>query len=346
MRPKRVLLATTYQPNDTTSLLRAWGPFTQLQKEGECEIVQRPPDSARADWFRDWSYWFNVDVCYIHRPSNPSYVPLIKYAKLHNIPVWIDHDDDLLNITPDNPVYFNHAGGGDEYKEACEFSYREADILTCSGEPMFRDFIEKYGRSTTNTFFIDTGLDDRFLFLKKEFSMNQKIGWRGSKSHLIDLLFFGPGIHDSMKKLKDKTWYFWGINPFWTEWLAEGSKIQWVDQLNLYPYLHAITYQNCSIHMVPLVDTKFNRVKSNLSWLDATLAGSVTLGPDFEHFLKPGIFNYKSNDVMNFADKLQSLSNTSEETLRMMHELSWEFIRDNLMLSKLNNKRKEILRNL
>lgn len=348
MKKKRVMLATSYQPNDTTSMLRAWGPFSLLQKEGFCEIVQRPKENS--DWFKDWTFWFDVDVCYIHRPGTQFFIHLINAAKMHGVPVWVDHDDDLINITPDNPVYFSYAGAGDHNKEATEFSYREADILTCSGESMYKDFLEKYGRSTENTFHIDTALDDRLVKLKKEFNPNNKVSWRGSKSHLTDLLFFGPAIHEAMKKYKEKIWYFFGINPFWTEWEADRPEIKWVEGMNLLPFLRAMTHQNASIHMVPLVDTKFNRVKSNLAWLDATLSGSVVIAPNMEHWNRPGIpFHFESNNVKSFLNRIDEafyILKTQPETLAVANKLSWEYIMDNLLQSKLNGKRKEILENL
>ena len=65
---KRILFATAYNANDTTSYLRAWGPFTLLQKmyPGDIEIIeprliQYDTNGAKLEgrWWKDWTNWFN-----------------------------------------------------------------------------------------------------------------------------------------------------------------------------------------------------------------------------------------------------------------------------------------------
>lgn len=335
MALKRILLTSPYGTNDTTSLLRAVGPFSLMRDE--VEIVR--PRQIDKPWWQDWSEWRGIDVCFLHRPANPTGMAIMQYAKQMGVPLWVDHDDDLLSITPDNPAYLHYTKSNS--RESIEYSYKNADILTCSGKLQHKEFVEKYKRS--DAVHIDTGIDDQIAELKRPFSLNQKITWRGSKSHQTDLLFFAPQIHEAMiKNKKTHHWFFFGINPYWLDWHGEVT-MRWVDELNLYDFLNNMCNTNSSIHMVPLVDTRFNRVKSNLAWLDGTLAGSAVIGPNYEEYDRPGVIQYASpkgfSEALEFAIK-------GEINLLEKHNESWDYIRENLLTSKLNAKRSEILRNL
>lgn len=336
---KRILFATNYNANDTTSYLRAWGPFTLMRDE--VEIVEPLIEANSGQWWKNWRNWFNnIDVCFMHRPYGPIAAQIMAECKLAGVPLWVDHDDDLLNIPQTNEYYKVHTDGEKKFPSV-EYSYRNADILTCSGKVMYDELVKTYKRS--DTILITSGVDDRLLRFKKSFSGNRRVAWRGSTTHRSDLEYFRKSISNVMENAKGYEWHFWGLNP---EFLnpPEKADIFYQKQLNFLQYIKSLTDYNCSIHMVPLEDNRFNRVKSNLSWLDATLAGSVVLGPNFPEFQRPGIMHYEGED--DFEDVLNFMIEMPKDLLKEKYLQSWEYIEDNLLQSHLNRKRREILRNL
>lgn len=350
MKKKRILFATNYMRNDTTSFLRAHGAFSLLAKEGYCEIVEpKIPDektSLNYGWWSDWTAWLNnIDVCLMHRPFGPVAAHIMSNCKLAGIPLWVDHDDDLLAIPEANPHYQVHHDGEKQFP-AVEYSYKYADILTCSGQVMHKQLREKYDRP--DAILITTGLDDRLIRFKQPITNNRKISWRGSLSHKSDLRWYESSIKRLVaENSPEREFLFWGINPaeLWPDFKNERLNWSFSNQLNFFDFMNQMTKSNAMIHMVPLEDNHFNRVKSNLSWLDATLAGSVVLGPDFPEFQKPGIYRYPA-DKLGFAESFNRIKDFDFGLLKVMHEESWEYIKDNLLTSHLNKKRIEILRNL
>lgn len=337
---KRVLFATNYLANDTTSWLRAYGPMSLMRDR--VEIVEPKIDikqTASTGWWVNWPNWVGIDVCLMHRPFGPIAYAIMQNCKLHGVPLWVDHDDDLLAIPDQNPYARIHKDG--EQKQASvEWSYKNADILTCSGEAMLHDLKTKYGRD--DAIHITTGFDPRLARFKKPFTGNRKMGWRGSGSHKSDLEHFRPQLEHCMQDYADIEWYFWGIDP--RDIFKSDIEGEFSPQRNFFDFIQNMTEANCSRHFVALEDNKFNRVKSNLSWLDATLAGSAVLAPMFPEFLLPGIYNYDGK--INFIKKFREFMEIPNDDLKQMHDRSWEYIQDVLDQRKLNEKRWEILRNL
>jgi len=111
-------------------------------------------------------------------------------------------------------------------------------------------------------------------------------------------------------------------------------------EMNLPLYFKTIKNINPAIYIVPLEFNNFNRSKSNCGWLEMTYAGAVTLAPNMPEWIRPGIVNYDNPE--EFQDKLELLM--SDVGLRKRnYEKSYEYIKENLLLSIVNKQRKQIL---
>lgn len=334
---KRILLATNYSPNDTTAFLRSWGPFSQMRDL--VEIVTPPPIDG---WQTDLRYWMGIDVCFLHRPYGPYAAQVMDQARYHGIPLWVDHDDALDAIPEKNP----HRQIHERMEKICpsiQRSYVEADILTCSGEMMYEKIKRETGRQDITL--ITTAMDDRLIRFKRDFSGNEKVSWRGSDSHRSDLVLFRDQLSNLMQDHPEKSWLFFGIDP-----KSIGLSGAYYQETNLFKYYDNITNHNCSLHFVVLEDNYFNRVKSNLAWIDATLAGSCVVAPEYPEYVRPGIINYKGSDPKDFEFifdlTLRRVDYDYYLFLKTYHDQSWEYIQDCLLLSNINEKRRNILRNL
>jgi len=89
-----------------------------------------------------------------------------------------------------------------------------------------------------------------------------------------------------------------------------------------------------------LSDTPFNRAKSNISWIEATYAGSSVIAPEFlpEFANMPGVITY--NELM---DSVFENVKDFNKSLAITNDLSWRYIKENLLLSQVNNLRYQSL---
>lgn len=346
----KILFGTSYNGNDSTSLLRGWGPFSLMRDSVEIvepKLTYRKiniPESEkleidmRAGWWNDWRSWRGIDLCFLHRPYGLLGGAIINACKIHGVPLWVDHDDDLHKIPESNPHYQVHKDAEKTFS-GIDYSYKEADILTCSGKLMLKELQEKYKRK--DAVLITTGLDDEFFRLKKDFSTNNTLSWRGSTSHVSDITHFKKEIEEVANKNKDIFWFWAGIDVRQIFGENHNFEGEFSPQCNQLPFLMELCRMNGSIHHVPLEDNHFNRVKSNLSWLDATLAGSAVLGPDFEEWQDIPTVKYRNNE--DYLEKLIMMTDNPKK-FKSYHDESWDYISKNLRTSKLNEERLELLK--
>lgn len=323
---KKVLV---YSPNplDGVSFYRQWGPLSQLHDR--VHAVQFPNDPAQIS---HWTWYLNYDICLFSRPHRLQDLAFMEECKKWGLPVWLDYDDALLQIPDDNPVAetFN----SDHSKGIIAKCLELSDVITVSSKVQKIQF-EKAGLKKVHL--IPNALDDRFLPYAKEFNPKGRIAWRGSESHLRDLLFYQEPIREMARKTET---LFWGIYP---SFLNNPRDVKFEKTRNQIDFIRKFTEYNPKILMVPLVDHFFNRVKSNLAWLDGTLSGSVCLVPESLEWEEPGQFRYRMGDISDFRYKLMKLLDMPDQSLREMHAESWVFIRKNLMLSKINLLRLQII---
>lgn len=327
---KKVLLATKNQ-NDMTSFLRAWGAFTRPELKEVCTPIRYP---IMPGWENDWTYYREVDVVYLHRPSEPQDLQVLSQCRLMGIPVWVDLDDDLEAITPDNPVFSHYAAP--ERKEIIRTAIEQADILSVGGkvhaERIKKDFSRK-------VHLIPNMVDD-FLFSlgATKPSNHKRISWRGSESHRVDLIDHRDQIEKLIEDYPDWEFRFFGLNPYH----LRTQRYSWTPPKNLFQFYHSMIEFNASIQMIPMRDTVFNRVKSNLAWSDATLSGAVGIAPDkLPEYDREGVWHYCDG----FIETIESAIRLNKKREEYWHR-SRKWISENILASQVNLYRREILKNL
>jgi hypothetical protein len=286
----------------------------------------------------DWHVLRGFDVLFVQRPSHPNHVNIVEMAKQNKIPVWIDFDDDLLAIPPDNPSYAEY--NQDSYKMSIVQALQMADVVTVSTNHLKQQY-DKYNK---NIVVIQNALDD--YLLKPRILQPQRrpiIMWRGSNTHLGDIFEFRKEILQVYKEFPQWQWFFLGWNPWpLTQEMKPGTfgTATWAS----YPDFMNLLQNHCApIHIVPLKDNVFNRSKSNISWLEGTFAGSAVLTPDWEEWDQPGALTY--SNPSEFQSGLTRMINGTAE-LRKRQEESMVQINERFLLSKINPLRYDVLRRL
>lgn len=289
----------------------------------------------------DWHNLVDTDIMYIERPVHRQYFDAIRIAKDFGVRVWVDIDDNYFEIPVYNEVPYRMFMNNACHQRTAR-ALQMADFITVTTDEL-RTF---YKKINPQIWVIPNAFNDYNYKLRDCFSEKPIVNWRGSDTHRGDLDLVKPEIWKNSRENKEWAWSFiGGGDGLWsiTKGLYPGEGIEkHFEQpfINLTDYLKYLHELNPAIQINPLVDNSFNRAKSVCSWIEATYAGAVVIGPDFPEWRKPGIVNYENAE--GFGQALRVLQEDTD-LRRECYNKSFDYINDNLLLSKVNHKRIEAI---
>lgn len=318
---------------DSTSLYRAAGPMANLRKQIAGLQVGFPEAF-------DWVVMKGADVLFLQRPHLPQHLEIAQMAKDCNLPLWVDIDDDLFNVPMENQCY---AAFRDEpTREIMRQCLRLADVVTVASQALKDELSSLNQRIEV----IPNAFDESWLHnydpINKPKDKNL-IFWRGSDSHVKDLMSEAEAIGRVAIAHPELKWRFCGYLPwFYGESVLMKGKVEHVKSLAPLKYFNFLKTSNAAISIVPLVDNKLNRCKSNIAWQEATLQGAAVLAPNLPEWQVPGVVCYKPGQFQEMLEMLLTGKIDPQDSLKT----SLEYILEDLTLTKINRKRIDILESL
>lgn len=317
--------------DDPSSYYRAFGPLGALRKTmGNLEF-NLPSNFT-------WATMGVSDAVFMQRPADPACLDVANTAKIAQTPLWIDFDDDNLAVPISNETH--DFFGRWEVKDTITKVSRLATVITVSTEFLKK----KYSIYNKNILVIPNAINETFLHLRALIPKRPRdkvIIWRG-----------GPGFHENLAEIGESmvklaaanpTWkfIFMGHNPWQVSSRIKNHQfIGWMPYLN---YLQTICQLHASAFVYCLADNDHSRSRSNISWLEATFAGSTLLAKNLPEFQKPGCLTFAN--ATEFEEKLTAIMSRQMDLDAVCNE-SWEYICEHYMLSKQNVIRRELLERL
>lgn len=308
-------------PNDAMSWYRSLGPLSQLARHGLREgftFAQLMPGNP------SWANVYACDGIFMQRGHTPEALAWVKVAKSCGLKVWLDYDDDLLNLPPEHPAYHVFVGT----RHYVEQMLVAADVVSVS-TPKLKESYDRYNKDIR---VIPNAMDDYFVnAVEKPADMydTKRLAWRGGFSHREDL-----ELARSLFTREDYRVVYFGHNPPWIR-LKHDDMFAWSD---IPLYLLNLVRSAAGTLVVPLKNNLLNQAKSNCSWLEATWFGLATAhvhdGTPLPEFTRPGI--------LSEAQLLEA----NQHTLWAAREASLKDIRENYLLSNVNRQRAEIIEQL
>lgn len=327
------ILVNCPNPTDATSFYRGIGPFGALKKQMNLTI-------AMANELT-WATLSLVDCVYLQRPYDAAHVKAAEITKSNGKPLWIDYDDDLLSVGPDNPSHRIYHGPNVAKNVAQLIGM--ADVVTVS-TPFLRQQYEKWSKKII---VIPNAFND-FILKPRERSTkvksNRMICWRGSATHEKDLMSVGEELIELGKDLPDSHFSFVAYNPWFITDAMPHNRTFIVDGMDCIEYHKFMRTIAPRIQIVPLHNSVFNQSKSNIAWIESCWAGAVAVAPKWVEWIRPGIVNYA--DPKDFYQSVKELDACSDVAISKMNQEGWEYICDNLLLSNVNKQRIDIIKDL
>lgn len=313
------------QITDGTSFYRLGGVLPYLEREYSDIHI----NSISSKDSLDWPDYISYDVAVFQRPFIKPHLSSITMMKMMGIKVIIDYDDDVLNLPIHNPYYANYKANEQNIKDIAAI----ADHIWVSTKSLMDTFLQ-YNKNIT---VIPNAHNDYLFPVTEKVPFNPKtknVAYRGGTTHEVDVYSHLEDWINIVNKNKNTNFHFMGARfPYLESKCGDNYLI--MPGAHILDYFKNIRKLNPNIFIYTLENTRFNQGKSNISWIEATYAGAAVIAPDFlPEFVKPGICNFTESLKETF-DKIKNDTNV----LKLMNELSWDYIKSKLLLSYVNQKR-------
>lgn len=260
-----------YPSPSGSSYWRLHDPFKYLRKLG---IDAQVSDETITDKAAQWA-----DIVVLQSTVNKEGIALLRaYQKLHGLKIVVDCDD-LLEMNDDNPNDIEH-----KIKNAAEvikITIGIADAVTCTNEALQKHL----KKLNPNVHIFRNYMDMQRWDLPKQANTTDRvrIGWAGSATHLNDLKSIVKPLIKAKEAFPNIDYIFMGetrikdLFPFHVEVLL-GVPFEY------YPMkLHSL---RLDIALAPLLDTPFNRCKSNIKFQEYAIA-------KYPGIYSPTVYNFQ-----------------------------------------------------
>lgn len=212
---------------------------------------------------------------------------VMNLRKLYGFKLFIDIDDNLYSVSKDNPA--------SETVERLKHNF-ETCLKLCDGVTVSVPNLKNVYKELNDNIYVNYNFVDKRMFdFKRKKHKGIRIGWRGAYGHKEDLEMIRPVIEE-IKKNYNVTFVTLGWNPGWSD-----EHHEWV---NSFEFPNALASLNLDLAVIPLIDSAYNRCKSNLAFLEYSALGIPTVTSPVENQIGCGI-NCKSNyEWYNAIEKL------------------------------------------
>ena len=323
------LLFLNYRNDDACSFYRSSGIVKDLIRKGfDIDVVQ----IGSRTFF--WSDLLMYDIVMIQRAYTGDMIQFVKQIKMMGIKLWLDYDDNLLEIPEDNPAYTRYMQKS--VKDTIITLLKLADVISVTTEPLKAT----YAKHNPNIRVIPNAFNDSLFMRDKQKDLPKRkpiVAWRGSDTHQKDLTTYGA-VRESILKFPKWNFLFIGYNAWF---LPKKENRLFAPSTDIIWYHYSLYSAAPSVMQVPLHDSNFNRCKSSIAAIEGAFVGSAVLCPEWWGI--EGAVSYK--DEKGYEDGLYGLINGHINKAEVA-ERTWEFVMDTLRLSKVNDLRIELINQL
>jgi len=204
-------------------------------------------------------------------------------GNMRNVPVMMEIDDNILSVPVQNPAFAAYSPGS-EIRKITERQLRISDGIIVS-TPYLKNIYKEYN---PNVYVIPNSIDWKiWSSVKNHPKPGIRIGWSGGSAHREDLAIIENVIPRILDAHKDARFVFMhGIAPFLLDLEKKypGRMELHTEWARIDKYPAKIASLDFDIAIAPLIDSSFNRAKSNLRWLEAAALGVPCVASNVGHF--------------------------------------------------------------
>lgn len=312
---------------DQASLYRCAGPFQKLVKQTDNFEIHYIDEAA---WQRGfWADFTAIDFLFMHRPFSDRHLEIALYANTSGVPIWMDYDDYLFHVPWDNgeAARYNTKGSQETISTLLQLS-----SVTTVSTPELQEQYKTHARKIA---VIPNALDfAMYPYMHERQDRKRLVSWRGSPTHTEDLMTMVEPMKKFAATNTKVKFKFYGFMP----WMLVDSMPNQIEHQSFphIKYMYSLYNDAPMIHIAPLKGDTFRRSKSNIAWIESTVAGAPVIASDLPEWDRPGVIRCKTED--DWLTAFEYLSSSHVNQFRCWRE-SMDYIKDNLDLDNVNADR-------
>ena len=320
-------------PNDATSFYRGIGPISEMRG---IEFHAIPHGMLQ------WADLAPFDIIFLQRPHSDSHVGIAQLTKHLGKRLWIDYDDDLLNVdfANNSNLYYADPGTKSRIKKLAELS----DYITVSTiqlKESFKTIAEDHKIEIIPNALMSNLV--RQTTKRKPLRRNRIINWRGTEHHQEYLIDFQDEILKLQKNNEAFCLQFMNHKPWYLMKELAYDRAQFIPGKSIIDYAFSMYKTAPWMQIVPMTSTNFTAAKSNIVWIESIMyAGAPVVAPFLPEWAdKPGCFTYRNKK--EFLVTCQKVLDMREEDIEIAVQAARTYIKDNLDISVINKLRIDII---
>ena len=292
-----------------------------------------------------------ADVVVFHRPDDPRKLELARMLKKHGKKIVFDNDDTYKD---DNGFrvnkYLDEERMNNRLKtmnETLDDFIKEADMVTCSTEFLKKEYLQLNPNVEVIPNFIDPFIFDEPL---RNEGNDVRVGFSGSITCTADFDL----ATELVRKVPEVTWVMQGLPKekdskiykelYYDEYKTlETLDIEWHPFVSFKDMPETLNELRLDIMVIPRQETYFNKCKSNLKFLEASMLEIPVIAQSFSDGTSPYEVNPDDAKYMilarnqqEFIDAIRDLSENKEKR-REMGQKAREYVENTYDINNENN---------
>ena len=245
-----------------------------------------------------------LDVIVFQRQGHPFVLEIINYANSLGKTTVFELDDDLWSISPTNPGYKFWQEPG--RKQGIEECMRACKVVTTT-TPWMADLLSRYNKDVK---ILPNMLPGVLWRVKKPKCKDGKliIGWSGSKHHWDDLALLSGTIQQLLDEYENIEFHLAGpeVIP-----LEPHKRAFAIPAVQIQDYARLV--KTFDIGLAPITDTRFNKCKSDLKFIEYGMVGLAVVASKVEPYIHSIKHGENGVLVQNTKDWLKWLRRIIED---------------------------------
>lgn len=224
-----------------------------------------------------------MDLVVFQRAVGTIFSEWIRACRRKRIPTIYELDDNLWDVAKHNPAaHFWHRK---DVQKILNDQLAMVDHIICSTPPLREQVMAATGRPGTEVLVCYNHLHPS-VWGQEAIPPNSPrhdngssivLGWQGSNTHDTDFAEAAVALSRIIQDFPQTIVRFFGNVPSSVRGRIPESRFQWSKGVPFDKYPPTLAFMNFDIGLAPITDSKFNRAKSNLKWLEYSALGVPTV---------------------------------------------------------------------